>query len=355
MEGHSTPARSARFLLQDVSPTPRESDTDLSQPSNPVSATTEAARVLVTGANGQIGRRLIERLMGASPRMPVRALVRSLRAARALETLPEAVRPEICVADPLDAGELTRAARDCRYAVHLVGILRETSTSRYQDAHEASARALADAAAKAGLRRIVYLSILGSDPSARNACLASKGRAERILLDAPTPALILRVPMVIGPGDFTANIVRREALARVLPLAAGGRSRTQPIYAADVVDAIVACLTRDDLDDLALDLAGPQSLSQRAFIERAAQLHGRRPHVVPIPAGLLLWIAGIAERCLANPPLTRPALEVILADDDVDPEPARRRLGIELTPLDEILRRCVGPGLDRRDPETPKR
>jgi NADH dehydrogenase len=334
-----------------VNPPSSELGTDVTQHPNPANARTEAARVLVTGANGQIGRRLIERLARSIPQVPVRAVVRSARAARTLETLPEAFRPEVFIVDPLDAGELAQAARDCRYAVHLVGILRESSTSRYQDAHEASTRALADAAATAGLRRIIYLSILGSDPKSANVCLASKGRAERILLDAETPALILRVPMVIGPGDATANIVRREALARVLPLAAGGRSRTQPIYAGDVVEAIAAGLARDDLDDLVLDLAGPESLSQRDFIERAARLYGRRPRVVSIPAGLLLFIAGLAERVLANPPLTKPALEVILADDDVDPEPARRRLGIELTPLDEILRRCVGPGSDERDPK----
>ncbi len=62
-----------------------------------------------------------------------------------------------------------------------------------------------------------------------------------------------------------------------------------------------------------------------------------------VPTGLILFIAGLLERFLANPPITKTALEVILADDDVDPEPARRKLGIDLTPLDEILRRCVGP------------
>jgi NADH dehydrogenase len=201
----------------------------------------------------------------------------------------------------------------------------------------------------ASLRRVVYLSILGSDPKSANACLASKGRAEQILLGAKAPALILRVPMVIGPGDATASIVRREALARVLPLAAGGRSRTQPIYAGDVVEAIAAGLERDDLDDLILDLAGPESLTQREFIERAARLHGRRPHIVSIPAGLVKFVAGLAEGLLANPPLTKSALEIILSDDDIDPEPARRKLGIELTPLDKILRRCVGPQTDGSD------
>jgi NADH dehydrogenase len=315
----------------------------MTQPSNPPRAQNDAARVLVTGANGQIGRRLIERLARSNPPVPVRAAVRSARAAETLEALPEEIRPEICVVDYRNAAELAEAARDCRYAVHLVGILKETATSRYEDAHEASTRAIADAAAMAGLRRIVYLSILGSDPKSSNACLASKGRAEQILLDAKTPALILRVPMVIGPGDVTANIVLREALSRALPLAAGGRSRTQPIYAGDLIEAIAAGLERDDLDDLILDLAGPESLPQREFIERAARLYGRRPHIVSIPTGLILFIAGLAERFLTNPAITKTALEVILADDDVDPEPARQKLGIDLTSLDEILRRCVGP------------
>ncbi len=210
----------------------------MSQSSNRPGTQGDAARVLVTGANGQIGRRLIERLARSTPPVPVRAAVRSARAAATLEALSAEIRPEICIVDYRNSGELAEAARDCGYAVHLVGILKETATSRYEDAHEAATRALSEAAAAVGLRRIVYLSILGSDPISDNACLASKGRAEQILLAAKTPALILRVPMVIGPGDVTASIVRREALARVLPLAAGGRSRAQPIYAGDLIEAI---------------------------------------------------------------------------------------------------------------------
>jgi NADH dehydrogenase len=344
-EADASPTQGELFL----SPPPGESGAGVDPPGGRAHARSDSARVLVTGANGQLGRRLIERLARSNPRLPVHAVVRSERAAQMLEALPAEIRPEISVVDYGDAGALTEIAKTCGYAVHLVGILKESSTSRYEDAHEASTRAIADAAAAAGLRRVVYLSILGSDPKSANACLASKGRAEQILLDAKTPALVLRVPMVVGPGDVTANIVRREALARVLPLAAGGRSRTQPIFADDVVEAVVAGLERDGLDDRILDLAGPESLTHRDFIERAARLHGRRPRVVSIPAGLLTFIAGLAERFLANPPLTKSALEVILADDEVDPEPARRELGIELTLLDEILRRCVGPQADRSD------
>jgi NADH dehydrogenase len=286
---------------------------------------------------------LIERVARADPPIPVRAVVRSQRSAAVLAALPAPIQPEIAVLDYANADQLAEAAHGCHRAVHLVGIIKESSTSRYRDAHEASTRAVADAAAAAGLQRVVYLSILGADPNSPNACLASKGRAERILLDAQTPALVLRVPMVLGPGDPSARIVRREALARILPLIAGGTSLTQPIYAGDVVEAIVSGLTRGDLADVSLDLAGPESLPQREFIERAARLYGRRPIVVPVPLSLLNLIAFLAEHCFANPPITRSAIEVIHADDCVDPEPARRQLGIELTPLDEMLRRCVGP------------
>lgn len=308
-----------------------------------------AKRVLVTGANGQLGRRLIRRLLQGDPPTPVLAVVRSERAAATLRELPEAIRPEIRILDYADAAQLTEAAKGCSHVVHLVGIIKESSTSRYETAHEASSRAIAQAAQQAGVRRIVYLSILGTDADSANACLASKGRAERILLEAKTPALILRVPMVLGPGDFTARMIRGEALARVLPLPGGGASLAQPIFADDVIDAIVAGiepvdLDRDSsLDDASLDLAGPESLPQRELVRRAAALYGRRPIVVGVPLALVRFASGLATSLMKDPPFTPASVEVIHHDDQVDPLPAAARLGIELTPLDEILRRCVGP------------
>ncbi len=304
-----------------------------------------AGRVLVTGANGQLGRRLVERLSRNG--VSTRAVVRSQSAAAELSKLSLAVPPEIVVLNYSDTARLIEAARGCEYAVHLVGILKEGARSRYSDAHQASSRSLAAAADAAGMRRTVYLSILGADPESHNACLASKGHAEQILLRAKTPALILRVAMVLGPGDTTSRIVRGEALARVLPLPGGGYTRTQPIYADDLIDAIVAGTvgggSNSDLDDVVLDLAGPVSLPQREFIEKAAALYGKRPTVVSIPLRLVRGITGLAERFLSDPPFTTASLEVINEDDDIDPKPACDRLGIRLTPLDEILRRCVGP------------
>jgi len=308
-----------------------------------------ASRVLVTGANGSLGRRLLRTLAAGGPGTPTgdggraAAVVRSRSAAQTLETLPESARPEIHVVDYRDAEGLAKAMAGRDLVVHLVGILKESKRSRYAAAHEQASAAVAEAAAASGVGRIVYLSILGSAPDARNACLASKGRAEALLLAHAVPATVIRLPMVLGQDDVASRVLRGQARATLVPILAGGRRAEQPIDVDDVVAAILASAERPELADRALDLAGPESLSARELVLRAAALHGRRPRFVPLPAALARLAARAAERLFADPPVTEAMLEVLLHDDRIDPEPAARALGIELTPLDAMLAGRVGP------------
>ncbi len=309
-------------------------------------AASAPGRVLITGANGNLGRALIRRLTdgaGGRPPRSVRAVVRSERAAATVRALPEA--PNVAVVDYGDVDALAAAATGCAAIVHLVGILKESSTTRYRDAHEGTAEALAAAAQRAGCLRIVYLSILGASVESPNACLASKARAEAILLTPPLATTILRVPMVLGGDEPATWALRAHARARVVPLVRGGASREQPIDSADVVEAIAAALARPELAGQSLDLAGPESLPRRALIRRAAALAGAAcPRIVPIPLSLIQGFAALAARFSANPPITPAMLGVLEHDDRVDPAPACRALGIELTPLDETLRRSLAGG-----------
>lgn len=306
-----------------------------------------AGSILVTGANGRLGRRLLRRLATQRPAPGLRALVRSRRAADSLADVAGETGASVEIVDYADASGLAKAATGARAAVHLVGILKQTRGNRYVDAHERACQALAHAAGKTGLERIVHLGILGSRPDSPNACLASKGRAERLLLDAETPALVLRVPMVLGPGDPASQALRRQAEAGRVRLVRGGATREQPIAADDVVAAIVAGLSRPQAIDAALDLAGPESLSHRALVERAAAILGREVQVASLPLVLATAFAAVAERVLADPPLTRAMLGVLEHDDDVDPLPACERLSLALTPLDETLRRAFAQGAAR--------
>ena len=300
-------------------------------------------RILVTGANGHLGRLVLRRIAAASPRCGLRAAVRSERAAEQLRALSEAIQLEIDIVDYRDAFALARAADGCSHAVHLVGILKETRSNRYIDAHENASAAFAEAASRAELRRIVSLSILGADARSPNACLASRGRADDILLQGAAPALILRLPMVLGAGDAAAQALRREAGAKRTALVRGGATREQPIGADDVADAIAAALVHPELDRGALDLAGPESLTHRELLERAAALLGSSVRVRSIPLFAARFAALLAEKLRAEPPITRAMLGVLQQDDDVDTRLVCDLLGIELTPLDEVLRRCLTP------------
>ena len=299
--------------------------------------------ILVTGANGHIGQALAR---AVSPR-PVRALVRSERAAGQLRALGDEAALEIRQVDYSDEGALLRAGEGCASWVHLIGILKETRDARYVDAHERPSEALARAAEKAGAERIVSLSILGATPSSTNACLASKGRADALLLEGNVPATVLRLPMVLGPNEIAAMALRGKALAPVAFLTRGGRSKEQPIDTRDVTSGIVAAVDERSDQSHALDLAGPVSLSHRKLVERVASTLGSSgPFVVPVPYGLVAAFAAVAERISANPPLSRAMLGVLDHDDEIDPSGATRALGLELTPLDDTLRATFS-----KDPE----
>lgn len=302
-------------------------------PSHAVSDVSGA--VLVTGANGHLGRRLLARL---APTRPIVAVVRS---ARAREALPAHPNITAHVLDYTDATALAKAMEGCSAAVHLVGIIKESRANGFEQAHEATCQALASAARTAGLARIVYLSIVGARASSPNACLASKGRAEDILLRGQVPALVLRLPMVLGEGDYASHALGARARAAVAFTFRAG-SLEQPIYAGDVVSAIIAALAITPVTHEVLDLAGPEALDRRALTLRAAKVLGTRgPVLVSLPLALGMAMAGLFERLSAHPPITRAMLGVLDHDDAIDVQPACARLGLTLTPLDEALRGCL--------------
>ena len=286
-------------------------------------------RVLITGANGHLGRRLIARLRGDCD---VIAAVRSDRAAAQLADSGVDVR----LVDYRHQDTLEAAAVGCEAAVHLAGIIKETAGNRYVDAHEGTARVLNGLE---GVRRIVYLSVVGSAENSPNACLASKAAAESLLLSGGGRTRVLRVPMVLGEGDYASLALGRRASAPVSFTFRAG-SFEQPVYAGDVVDAIMALLERTDGPEL-VELAGPERVTRRELTRRAGRALGRRTLLISLPIALGRVLAATFERLSGDPPVTRAMLEVLDHDDNVDVAPACRRLGIELTALDETLRRCL--------------
>jgi len=295
--------------------------------------------ILITGANGHLGQRLIPEL---ATKRPVKALVRSEKAASALrstvDALPEAQAGNVTIIqlDYVDVDGIRAAASNCGEIIHLAGILKESPWSTYKEAHEDTTEALLKATEDADIQRIHYLSIVGSSPDATNTCLASKGRAETMLLESAIPALVLQVPMVLGEGDYAAAALNAQA-KRSTNFVFDVNARDQPLYAGDVVTALINGSALDAAFNERLTLAGPTSINKRDLIKRAAGLLGNQTRVIGIPGAFATGMAKLLERLSKNPPVTAAMMEILHHDDNYDPDPACEILGLSLTSLDDML------------------
>ncbi len=295
-------------------------------------------RLLITGANGHLGRRLISAL---PPELALTAVVRREAARRLLAPLI-ASRPNasLVLTEPSDAHGLGAAANGCDSAIHLIGTLKETRNNRYADAHETPACALLEVARRGSFRRVIYVSILGADPAADSACLRARAAVETLFRQSGVSSVILRVPMVLGENDKASAALKRRAASSPAWLYRA-QSLEQPIYAGDVIAALLSALNLASAPHTLYELAGPESLPRAELVRRAGAYLGQRPRVRSLPLALGLSVAAILERLRANPPITRDMLRVLDHDDAIDPYPAARALQITLTSLDEMLAKCM--------------
>jgi uncharacterized protein YbjT (DUF2867 family) len=232
-----------------------------------------SGRVLVTGATGFIGRALVPGLRAAG--YDVVAGSRQTRA-----TSDEGVEWRVC--DLLRPETLPAALDGTRFAYYLVHSMGHGPID-YRERERRSARAFAEAAAKAGLARIVYLG--GPAPSGQpSEHLRSRLEVGEILRAGPVPTVELRASMVMGAGGASWQIVRDLTMRlpfMVLPQWL--ESRTSPVALDDVVRALVAALTLPLAGSLWFDLPGPEMLTGRQILERIAALRGRRVRAIEIP------------------------------------------------------------------------
>ncbi len=291
-------------------------------------------KVLVTGANGHIGRKLIG-VLKKQDDVELIAMVRSKTAADTVRRDHPDI--DVRIVDYRDAAGIKEAGAGCDRVVHLVGIIKETAANSFSMAHEEACEALLDA--DLAVESIVCLGIVGTDSRSDNACFRSRAAAERILLSGATPATIIRVPMVLGEEDYASISLAKKARSKVV-FTFRGKSLEQPIDSDDVISAIVAALNSAPVPQI-LELAGPESLTRAELIRKAGQRFNNSPLVISIPMVLGYVFAGILEAISSNPPVTASMLGVLDHDDQVDVAKCCDVLQLSLTPLDATLAKVL--------------
>ncbi len=238
--------------------------------------------ILVTGATGYIGGRLVPRLIDAGYR--VRCLARSPKklAARSWADRPDV---EIVRGDLDDPVSTRRALDGCGAAYFLVHSMLATGAG-YAEHDRRLARNFAAAASETpSLRRIVYLGGLGETGPDLSEHLSSRREVERELAAGSVPVTTLRAAMIIGSGSASFEILRY--LVERLPVMVTPRwvqTESQPIAVSNVLEYLVRCLEVEETAGRALDIGGPEILSYRDLMEIMARALGLpRRIVLPVP------------------------------------------------------------------------
>lgn len=296
--------------------------------------------ILVTGATGYIGGRLVPRLLAGGNR--VRCLARNPeRLAGRRWPGVDVVKGDVAAVDSLETA--LRGVSQVYYLVHAMGEDRPDFRGRDQR----QATTFAAACTKAGVRRIIYLGGLRDPAHQRSDHLASRQEVGAALGSSGVPVLEFRAAVIVGSGSVSFEMIRH--LTERLPIMVTPRwvrTRCQPIGVRDVLAYLLEALRRPDVTGI-FEIGGLDVLDYRQMMLGYAE--ARRlsrliiPMWVPLPILSVLWVGLVTPipMELAGPLVEGISTEVVVRDPralevfEVRPMSYREALALALQRLDE--------------------
>jgi uncharacterized protein YbjT (DUF2867 family)/uncharacterized protein YndB with AHSA1/START domain len=236
--------------------------------------------ILVTGATGYIGGRLVPRLLDAG--RPVRCLVRDPARLQGRRWRDDV---EIVTGDVLQPDSLAAALRGVDVAYYLVHSLGAGADFHRRDV--AAARNFGAACAAAGVQRIIYLGGLTAPETGRAGLsehLRSRQQSGAALRDAGVPVTEFRAGVIVGSGSLSFEMIRY--LTERVPLLVSPRwvyTRTQPIGVRDVLDYLVAALEVPQSSGRIIEIGGSDVVTYGDMMLTYAQVRGLRRVLLPVP------------------------------------------------------------------------
>ncbi|MBI5706116.1 MAG: SDR family oxidoreductase [Armatimonadetes bacterium] len=232
--------------------------------------------ILLTGASGYVGGRLLARLAKSGHK--VRCLVRGPRSM----PLPDASSSEVAQGDALDLESLEAAMAGVETAYYLIHSMAVGPDFEERDRRCASN--FAEAAAHAGVRKIVYLGGLSNDEGELSSHFRSRLEVGELLRSTGVPVIEFRASVIIGSGSLSFELIR--ALVERLPAMVAPRwvqMPAQPIGIEDVLDYLVEALSLNASESRVYEIGGPEVVTYQEMMLEYARQRGLRRWIIPVP------------------------------------------------------------------------
>lgn len=291
-------------------------------------------RILITGGTGLIGKSAQAHLTAQGHAVRILSRHAADHAAADVDTW---------AADVTDPDKLTGAATDCDVVLHIAGIAVEAPPElTFERVNVEGTQNMVSEAARAGVRRFVYVSSLGADHGSSE-YHASKRAGEAAARSFPGECVIARPGGVYGPGHgVIARLVNMTRALPVLPVIDDGDQKVQPVWHDDVGRALAqACVGAAPA--AVLELAGPDVLTLNQLFDLFDELTNRAPRRVSVPSGLLGMVSRFTDKAGIDIGVTPDVLQMLLDGNYIrDGNPnGLTLLGVEPTPLREGLTRLL--------------
>lgn len=288
-------------------------------------------RVLVTGATGFVGSRLVVALRDAG-----HDVIAMTRDADRYDP-PSGI--SVVEGDVLDPESLTEGfdADAAYYLIHSIG------AEDFETRDRRAAENFRHAAEAGSIERIVYLGGLGDETDELSEHLRSRREVESVLADGPIPVTTLRAAIVIGDGSLSFELV--EQLAGRLPVMITPKwvhTDCQPIAIEDVIGYLVGVLERPETAGGTYEIGGPEVLSYAELLRRTREQIAGRLIVVPVPvlsprlSSMWLGLVTDVPRSTARPLIEGLRNPVVVTDDRL-----AEIVPVEPTPLETAIERAL--------------
>jgi NADH dehydrogenase len=281
--------------------------------------------IFVSGGTGFVGSHSVKRLAGAGHKLRLLTFSGKGLAAGLPEDSAEFVTGAIT-----RPGSLAEKMEGCDIVINFVGIIVEVRGATFERIHVDGVDNLLEEAKKAGVKRFIHISALGTSEEPASEYFRTKWLGEELIKNSKIPYVILRPSLVFGPEDKFFNLLKPMLHSPIVPVVGPGQTKFQPIWVEDIASCVLKAVEDEKPLNGTWEIAGPHRFTFDKMLDRMADALGvSRRRKVHIPVRVVGPFVALGEALLPRPVLTADQLKMLSIDNTTDSNAITQVFGVK--------------------------